>query len=76
MIHDLHSKKNIFKMRKWQFYKVDKKQKENKVHMIWSGNVLKTQSTKQLENQKNKSEEDVRGIFKTTELKTFWKQLL
>ncbi len=56
--------KNIFKMRKWQFYKVDKKQKEKKVHVIWSGNVLKTQSTKQLENQKNKSEEDVHGYSK------------
>lgn len=56
--------KNIFKMRKWHFYKVDKKQKEKKVHVIWSGNVLKTQSTKQLENQKNKSEEDVHGYSK------------
>ncbi len=53
--------KNILKMRKWQFYKADKKQKEKEVHVIWSGNVLKTQSTKQLENQKNKNEEDVQS---------------
>ncbi len=76
MIQSYIAKKTFLKWENDSSIKWAKNKKKKKVHVILSGNVLKTQSTKQFENQKNKSEEDVHGIFKATELKTFWKQLL